>query len=177
MGEIPLHTPGSGREAGPRVSCTSPLPRMNKTQGWAQGQPPSVNNLRCPPRSLQSSCLGFALSIYTMGTLGSLHFSNFFFQPHRRTCKILVPQTGIERTPLQWKHSVLSTGQPGNSHFSNFLPWKISNIYKNTENSKGSLQALSPPLPNHQLIIFFHIYPLPTLTILKQFPNRVSLHL
>ena len=37
------------------------------------------------------------------------------FWLHRATCRILVPQPGIESRPQQWKHQVLTTGPPGNS--------------------------------------------------------------
>ena len=46
----------------------------------------------------------------------SFSFLFFFFSwPHHTACGILVPQTGIEPRPRQWKHQVLTTGPPGNS--------------------------------------------------------------
>ena len=80
------------------------------------------------------------------------------------------PASGVSSVHLYSGHIGLM------SFFFNFLLWKISNIYKNTEKSKRNLHALPPPLNNHRFL-FFHIYPFPTLIILKQLLNRGSLHL
>ena len=57
----------------------------------------------------------------------------FFFWPHRMACGILVPQPGNEPWPWQWKHQVLTTGPPGNSHKLLFcwrppqpVPWTVA---------------------------------------------------
>ena len=38
-----------------------------------------------------------------------------FIWPHWVACGILVPWPGIQHGPLQWKHSILTTGPPGKS--------------------------------------------------------------
>ena len=50
------------------------------------------------------------------------HLLSFFsFWLCCEACGILVPQSGIEPMPLQWKHRVLTTGLLGNSLLSVFL--------------------------------------------------------
>ena len=49
-------------------------------------------------------------------------FCLFGFFGHA-VCGILVPQSGVEPIPLQWKHGVLTTGPPGNSLESTFLKY------------------------------------------------------
>ena len=46
----------------------------------------------------------------------------FFFWLHPETCELLVPWPRIKSTPLQWKHGVLATGQPGKSQKNIFIP-------------------------------------------------------
>ena len=45
-----------------------------------------------------------------------ISFVCFLFWPHCTACGILVPRPGIEPGPQEWKHRVLTTGPPGNSH-------------------------------------------------------------
>ena len=43
-----------------------------------------------------------------------------FFWPCLAPCEILVPRPGIETSPQQWKHRVLTTGLPGSSPSTHF---------------------------------------------------------
>ena len=43
------------------------------------------------------------------------NFPIFFFWPLHSSCRIIVPQPGIELTLWQWKHWILIHGPPGNS--------------------------------------------------------------
>ena len=45
----------------------------------------------------------------------SLSLSFFFFWLHLATCRIFIPQPGVEPWPRQWKPQVLTTGLPENS--------------------------------------------------------------
>ena len=54
--------------------------------------------------------------------------SFLFFWPHHTACRILVPWSGIEPGPQQWKHWVPTSGPPGNSL--NFFIYVFSFINK-----------------------------------------------
>ena len=56
-------------------------------------------------------------------TLGLFLPFPFFFWPQLTAGRILVPQTGIEPSPLQWKLEALTTGPPENSFVSTF--WRL----------------------------------------------------
>ena len=56
-------------------------------------------------------------------------FFIFYFWPHSTACGISVPWPGIEPRPQQWKHWILTTRPPGNSHAFLFL---IVNFYYKT---------------------------------------------
>ena len=76
------------------------------------------------------------------------HFILFFFsRPHSTPCGILVPRPGMEPGPRQWKHQILTTGQPGNSRISFILQSNpkvrvlLSQLYKWRN---GGLPKLKP---------------------------------
>ena len=79
--------------------------------------------------------------------IGIISFFFFFSRPHSTPCGILVPRPGMEPGPRQWKHQILTTGQPGNSRISFILQSNpkvrvlLSQLYKWRN---GGLPKLKP---------------------------------
>ena len=57
-----------------------------------------------------------SLSLFSAFYVFDFSSEFFFFFFCLIPCGILVPQPGIEPTPLLWKHEILTTGRPGKSH-------------------------------------------------------------
>ena len=87
-----------------------------------------LNNVILPFLSFNTLCFCcqmfyfYTYSIHPQYTLNILFYIvsslfkvYFIFWPHHTACGILVPQTGIEPRPWQWKQKALTMGPPGNS--------------------------------------------------------------
>lgn len=59
----------------------------------------------------------------------SLHFFSLFFWLHLAPWELSVPQPETEPVPLPWEHRILTTGRPGESHFTS-LQASISSLAK-----------------------------------------------
>ena len=68
-----------------------------------------------PPRAAYSSRRPFIPSSHHLIAPHSWYSRLYLFR--QGLSGILVPQTGIEPVPLQWKHRVRTTGLPGKSHW------------------------------------------------------------
>ena len=75
---------------------------------------------------LSSNIDKIKIKSYEQGLQLHRTYSHFSFWPCHIACEILVPQPRIEPGPQQWKHQVLTTGPPGNSHAKSWLIGKDS---------------------------------------------------
>lgn len=67
-----------------------------------------------PPKCLNAMCTANFPFCSLVGNTPDSHFFFHFWQFHM-ACWILVPQQGLNPSPLHWKHRALITGPPGKS--------------------------------------------------------------
>lgn len=67
-----------------------------------------------PPKGLNATCTAYFPFHSLVGNTPDSHFFFHFWQFHV-ACWILVPQQGLNPSPLHWKHQALITGPPGKS--------------------------------------------------------------
>ena len=79
----------------------------------------------CPKYSKSNSDDAILVFIVPKTVLYTIKHVKTSFCPYRATCRILVPQPGIEPGLWQWKHRILTTGPSGNFQLITFLKSKV----------------------------------------------------
>ena len=103
--------------------------RTIPAQQWTSREAAALSGLTCS-HYVSSPAIVVptpSLSMWKLATPIVLLIKTIFWGGHAGQHEILLPQTGMNLCPLQWKHEVLATGPPGNS--SSFCHLSLALLY------------------------------------------------